>query len=112
MAWTARRLIFNSFFQAVFFNNYLMDPKRPQLPDHPANKNPPVAAPRPQFDMPPPQPYHPPPYQGGYQGGYQGNYGGGFRGGYYGKERPMDFFKWLSNSQILLVHPGQNVVRW
>lgn len=30
-------------FQAIYFNNYLYDPKRPQLPEHPSNR--PGAAP-------------------------------------------------------------------
>ena len=49
-------------FQVAFFNNYLMDPKRPQLPEHPGNKGA-AASPAPH----PPGPQYPSP---------GGNYGG------------------------------------
>lgn len=29
----------DSFFQVDYFNNYLRDPKRPQLPEYPGNKH-------------------------------------------------------------------------
>ncbi len=33
-----KKLIFK--FKVEYFNNYLRDPKRPQLPEHPVNKQP------------------------------------------------------------------------
>ena len=39
--WFLRMYISSSFLQVAFFNNYLMDPKRPSLPEHPGNRPPP-----------------------------------------------------------------------
>lgn len=36
--------------EAEYFNNYLKDPKRPQLPEHPGNKAPPREGPREGFN--------------------------------------------------------------
>ena len=53
------------FHQVSFFNNYLLDPKRPQLPEHPGNKQasgaPGVMRQDSGYNMPP-----------GGAGGYQG----------------------------------------
>ena len=68
--------------QVTFFNNYLMDPKRPQLPEHPANKpNGPHNRGDGNFNMPP---------GGGYQGPPQGMIG-------YNQMRgpPMMYGRWL-----------------
>lgn len=52
--------------EAEYFNNYLKDPKRPMLPEHPGNKAPAREAPRENF----------PPYNaiGGYKNIFQRNY--------------------------------------
>ncbi|XP_025163712.1 serrate RNA effector molecule homolog isoform X3 [Harpegnathos saltator] len=74
--------------EAEYFNNYLKDPKRPQLPEHPGNKTPLRDGPRHSF----------PPYgcssfgsyggeYGGSRGGYGSGYSGGFGGG-FGNPRP------------------------
>ncbi|XP_014488480.1 PREDICTED: serrate RNA effector molecule homolog isoform X2 [Dinoponera quadriceps] len=74
--------------EAEYFNNYLRDPKRPQLPEHPGNKTPLRDGPRESF----------PPYgcssfgsygggYGGSRGGYGSSYSGGFGGG-FGNPRP------------------------
>ncbi|XP_017762257.1 PREDICTED: serrate RNA effector molecule homolog isoform X2 [Eufriesea mexicana] len=69
--------------EAEYFNNYLRDPKRPQLPEHPGNKAPPRETLREGFT-----PYGCNTfgsYGGGYggsRGGYGSNYGTGFGGGF------------------------------
>ncbi|XP_014609079.1 PREDICTED: serrate RNA effector molecule homolog isoform X1 [Polistes canadensis] len=74
--------------EAEYFNNYLKDPKRPQLPEHPGNKAPPREGPREGFN-----PYGCSTFgsygagYGGGRGGYGSNYGGGFGGG-FGMPRP------------------------
>ena len=73
------------FEQAMYFNAYLEDAKRPQLPEHPSNTMKAPARRHPPGEMGPPQ--GPP---GGYGGGgpmmgppqYGGNFRGGFRGGF------------------------------
>ncbi|CAD1479636.1 unnamed protein product, partial [Heterotrigona itama] len=69
--------------EAEYFNNYLRDPKRPQLPEHPGNKAPPRESIREGFT-----PYgcttfgsYGPGY-GGSRGGYGSSYGTGFSGGF------------------------------
>ncbi|RLU20650.1 hypothetical protein DMN91_007263 [Ooceraea biroi] len=75
--------------EAEYFNNYLRDPKRPQLPEHPGNKAPLREGPRENFT----------PYGcnslrvsrfGNYGGGYggRGNYGSGYSGGFGGFGAP------------------------
>nr|CAG4640777.1 EOG090X04A7 [Eulimnadia texana] len=66
-----------------YFNNYLRDPKRPQLPEHPRNH---TAQTRPAPIPEPPRP-EPPGYGYGFPGGRQM---GGFGGGPYGGH-PRDF---------------------
>ena len=69
----------------MYFNAYLEDAKRPQLPEHPSNTMKAPARRHPPGEMGPPQ--GPP---GGYGGGgpmmgppqYGGNFRGGFRGGF------------------------------
>ncbi|XP_050541392.1 serrate RNA effector molecule homolog isoform X2 [Daktulosphaira vitifoliae] len=67
--------------EVKYFNNYLRDPKRPQLPEHPGNKQP-----RKELSDTP-QPYTPAanPYQ---LPGYPPYGGGGFGRGMYGYTRP------------------------
>lgn len=61
--------------EVEFFNNYLADPRRPMLPEHPGVRAPPKREPEP-FSPPAPQG---PPYSAPY-----GGYGYAPRGGYYG----------------------------
>ncbi|KAL2745348.1 serrate RNA effector molecule isoform X2 [Vespula maculifrons] len=74
--------------EAEYFNNYLKDPKRPQLPEHPGNKASPREGPREGFN-----PYGCTTFgsygagYGGGRGGYGSGYGGGFGGG-FGMPRP------------------------
>ncbi|XP_044011988.1 serrate RNA effector molecule homolog isoform X2 [Aphidius gifuensis] len=62
--------------EAEYFNNYLKDPKRPILPEHPGNKAPVREAPRENF----------PAFggMGGGFGGFGGNFGGSSRGNFGG----------------------------
>ncbi|KAL7306441.1 hypothetical protein TKK_0001857 [Trichogramma kaykai] len=70
--------------EAEYFNNYLKDPKRPQLPEHPGNKAPPREAQRepgfPQFNATAPR------HAGRFAGNFGGNFGGnrGSPGGGFG----------------------------
>ncbi|XP_046429120.1 serrate RNA effector molecule homolog isoform X1 [Neodiprion fabricii] len=64
--------------EAEYFNNYLKDPKRPQLSEHPGNKAPVREGPRDGFS-----PYGGAVRFGGYGGGYGGR-GGGYGSGYGG----------------------------
>ncbi|KAL2715880.1 serrate RNA effector molecule isoform X2 [Vespula squamosa] len=74
--------------EAEYFNNYLKDPKRPQLPEHPGNKASPREGPREGFNA-----YGCTTFgsygagYGGGRGGYSSSYGGGFGGG-FGMPRP------------------------
>lgn len=77
----------NSVSQAMYFNAYLEDAKRPQLPDHPSNtaKGQAMARRPPPGEMGPPQ--GPPGYGGPMMGhppygGGGGPFRGGFRGGF------------------------------
>ncbi|XP_017793039.1 PREDICTED: serrate RNA effector molecule homolog [Habropoda laboriosa] len=69
--------------EAEYFNNYLRDPKRPQLPEHPGNKAPPRESIREGFT-----PYGCSTFgsygagYGGSRGGYGSSYGAGFGGGF------------------------------
>jgi len=82
--------------EVEYFNNYLLDPKRPQLPEHPGNRPHREVGGRESFGHPSGGHPHPPPYAFGYQsarmpggqgfggrGGYNDNYRGG--GGFYQK---------------------------
>ncbi|KAH0954256.1 hypothetical protein HN011_003564 [Eciton burchellii] len=70
--------------EAEYFNNYLRDPKRPQLPEHPGNKAPLRDGPRDNF-----APYGCNSF-GNYGGGYggRGNYGSSYSGGFSGFGAP------------------------
>ena len=75
--------------QVSFFNNYLMDPKRPSLPEHPGNKQAAAPSPGPAAQQyPSPGTGYSGPHQGmmGGGGGYNSHRGGGgppmMRGGY------------------------------
>ena len=63
-------------FQVAYFNNYLMDPKRPQLPEHPGNR--PYGGPPRDFQGPGEGFNRGPP--GGMMGGYQSR---PYQGEYY-----------------------------
>ncbi|XP_031784780.1 serrate RNA effector molecule homolog isoform X3 [Nasonia vitripennis] len=68
--------------EAEYFNNYLKDPKRPQLPEHPGNKAPPRDSAREGYTPFNSGGSRPP---GRFAGNYGGNFGGnrgGFGGGY------------------------------
>nr|CAG4646176.1 EOG090X04A7 [Macrothrix elegans] len=92
-----RKHIFNKHAEKVdevrkdveYFNNYLRDPKRPQLPEHPGNRAAGVR-PSPVNDPQRPDPFGPPGAGFGYgafpYGGGRGGYGGG--GGAYGGPPP------------------------
>lgn len=97
-----RKHIFNKHAEKVeevkkeveYFNNYLKDPKRPQLPEHPGNKaakkEPAVAEPPPAFAPPHFQYGAYPAYQPAYPRGAFGGFNRGGRG--YGRGRGgMDF---------------------
>lgn len=85
-SWVVGSIIINRFiFQVSFFNNYLMDPKRPSLPEHPGNKTAGGPPPGPQSHQypNPASGYGGPPHMG-----YNSHRGGGgphmMRGGYGG----------------------------